>query len=227
MSRLPTEAAVPPPSSGAVPAARRGRLRRVGLMAGLLLACVAARADAVDTLREFVREVKTGRAAFTQTVTSPDGKRTRTSGGRFEFARPDRFRFAYAKPFEQLIVGDGQKVWIYDPDLQQASVRPMSQALGATPVALLTGTTLERDFELSALPARDGLAWAQAKPRRADAGFELLRVGFAGKQLAAVEIVDGFGQTSVLRFSEVEQGVEVPAGTFRFTLPAGAELLTQ
>lgn len=199
----------------------------MGWMIALLMASGAVRADAVDTLRGFVRDVKTGRAAFTQTVTSPDGKRTRTSGGRFEFARPDRFRFAYAKPFEQLIVGDGQKVWIYDPELQQASVRPMSQALGTTPAALLTGTTLDRDFELSALPARDGLEWAQARPRRADAGFELLRVGFAGRQLAAVEIVDGFGQTSVLRFSQVEQGVELPPETFRFTLPAGAELLTQ
>lgn len=188
---------------------------------------LAARADAADTLREFVRDVKTGRAEFTQTVTSPDGRRTRTSSGRFEFARPDRFRFEYLKPFEQLIVGDGRQVWIYDPALQQASVRPMSQALGATPAALLTGTSLERDFELAALPARDGLDWVQARPRQADGGFALLRVGFAGRQLAALEIVDDFGQTSVLRFSRVEQGVALAPEMFRFTLPAGAELLTQ
>lgn len=191
-----------------------------GLLPGL------AWADAVDTLREFVRDVKTGRAAFTQTVTSPDGKRTRTSAGRFEFARPDRFRFAYTKPFEQLIVGDGQQVWIYDPDLQQASVRPMAQALGATPAALLTGSAIERDFDLAALPARDGLEWVQARPKRTEGStFEVLRVGFAGKQLAAVEIVDGFGQTSVLRFSEVEQGVALPAETFRFAPPAGVAVL--
>jgi outer membrane lipoprotein carrier protein len=187
----------------------------------------AVRADAADTLRDFVRDVKTGRAEFTQTVTSPDGRRTRTSSGRFEFARPDRFRFEYLKPFEQLIVGDGRQVWVYDPALQQASVRPMSQALGATPAALLTGTSLERDFELVALPARDGVEWVQARPRQPDGGFALLRVGFAGRQLAALEIVDDFGQTSVLRFSRVEQGVALPPEAFRFTLPAGAELLTQ
>jgi outer membrane lipoprotein carrier protein len=199
------------------------------MLLGLAVAAPAA-ADAVDTLREFVRDVRSGRAEFTQTVTSPDGKRVRQSSGRFEFARPDRFRFTYTKPYEQLIVGDGQQVWIYDPDLQQASVRAMTQALGATPAALLTGAAIERDFELVALPPRDGLAWVQARPRRSDGNggsFELMRVGFAGKQLAAVEIVDSFGQTSLLRFSQVEQGVALPPETFRFTLPAGAQLLTQ
>jgi outer membrane lipoprotein carrier protein len=207
---------------------RRAWTASVALVAVAMLgASPPAAADAVDTLRDYVRDVKSGRAAFTQTVTSPDGRRTRISNGRFEFARPDRFRFEYHKPFEQLIVGDGRQVWIYDPALQQASVRPMSQALGATPAALLTGTGLERDFDLEALPARDGLEWVQAKPRQAEGSFALLRVGFAGRQLSALEIVDSFGQTSVLRFSQVEQGVALPAETFRFTLPAGAELLTQ
>lgn len=202
-------------------------MRRVAVAALLALASAAASAaDAVDTLRAFVRDVASGRAEFTQTVTSPDGRRTRTSSGRFEFARPDRFRFEYVRPFAQTIVGDGRQVWIYDPALQQASVRPMSQALGATPAALLTGTSLERDFELSALPARDGLDWVQARPKQAEGGFSLLRVGFAGAQLAALEIVDSFGQTSVLRFERVEQGAALPPETFRFTPPPGVELLT-
>lgn len=204
---------------------RRG-LWALALAVAALLGPPRAHADAVETLRAFVREVKTGRAVFTQTVTSPDGKRTRTSSGRFEFARPDRFRFAYAKPFEQLIVGDGRDVWIYDPELQQASVRPMAQALGATPAALLAGSAIERDFDLAALPARDGLEWVQARPKRAEgSGFDVLRVGFAGARLAVIEVVDGFGQTSVLRFSEVEQGVALPAETFRFTPPAGVAVL--
>src|SRR5438046_10418278 len=102
------------------------------LLAAVLIAgaSFAARADAVDTLREFVRDVKTGRANFTQTVTSPDGAKKKTSSGSFEFSRPNRFRFNYAKPFEQVIVGDGQKVWIYDADLNQVSSRKMTQALG-------------------------------------------------------------------------------------------------
>lgn len=193
----------------------------------LVAASAAAHADAVDTLREFVREAKTGRAAFTQTVSSPDGAKKRSSSGRFEFARPDRFRFAYAKPFEQLIVGDGQKVWLYDADLNQVSVRPMEGALGATPAALLAGTALERDFNLSVQPSAQGLDWALAVPKQKDGAFQSLKVGFRGKVLAAVEIVDGFGQRSLLEFSEVQTNVPLADGTFRFTAPKDASVLKQ
>jgi len=125
---------------------------RAALAAAALVFAAAAHADAVDTLRDFVRDVKTGRAAFTQTVTSPDGARKKTSSGSFEFARPNRFRFIYTKPFEQTIVADGQKVWIHDPDLNQVSARKLSAAIGSTPAALLAGGNLEQDFTLSAQP---------------------------------------------------------------------------
>jgi outer membrane lipoprotein carrier protein len=184
-----------------------------------------ARADAVDTLREFARDVKSGRANFTQTVSSPDGARKKTSSGSFEFMRPNRFRFAYNKPFEQLIVGDGQKVWLHDVDLNQVSVRPLDQALGGTPAALLAGGLLERGFELSALPSRDGLDWVQALPRAKDGSVAQLRVGFRGKELAALEIVDAFGQRSVLQFSAVQQGVAVPAERFHFVPPPGVDVI--
>lgn len=193
----------------------------------LAAASAAAQADAVDTLREFVREAKTGRAAFTQTVSSPDGAKKRSSSGRFEFARPDRFRFAYAKPFEQLIVGDGQKVWLYDADLNQVSVRPMEGALGATPAALLAGTALERDFNLSVQPSAQGLDWALAVPKQKDGAFQSLKIGFRGKVLAAVEIVDGFGQRSLLEFSDVQTNVPLADGAFRFTAPKDASVLRQ
>ena len=196
-------------------------------LTGLLLgaATLAAQADAVDTLREFTRDVKSGRAAFTQTVTSPDGAKKKSSTGSFEFSRPNRFRFAYSKPFEQLIVSDGQKVWLHDIDLNQVSVRQLDQALGATPAALLAGGSLERDFELSALPARDGLDWAQASPRAKDGSVTQLKVGFRGKELAALEIVDAFGQRSLLQFSAVQQGVAVPVERFRFVPPAGVDVI--
>lgn len=196
-------------------------------LTGLLLgaATLAAQADAVDTLREFTRDVKSGRAAFAQTVTSPDGAKKKSSTGSFEFSRPNRFRFAYSKPFEQLIVSDGQKVWLHDIDLNQVSVRLLDQALGATPAALLAGGSLERDFELSALPARDGLDWALATPRAKDGSVTQLKVGFRGKELAALEIVDAFGQRSLLQFSAVQQGVAVPAERFRFVPPAGVDVI--
>src|SRR5256885_7320288 len=164
------------------------------LLAAVLIAgaSFAARADAVDTLKEFVHDVKTGRAAFTQTVTSPDGAKKKTSSGTFDFSRPNRFRFAYAKPFEQVIVADGQKVWIYDADLNQVSSRKFSQALGATPAAILAGGSLEKDFTLSALPSKDGLDWAQATPKAKDGAFQSVRIGFKGRDLSAVEIIDSF-----------------------------------
>lgn len=201
------------------------RLRH--LIPALLLVATSAHADALDTLKSFITEVKTGRAAFTQTVTSPDGAKKRSSSGSFEFSRPDRFRFAYAKPYEQLIVADGQKVWLFDTDLNQVTVRPFDQALGATPAALLAGSSLERDFELKALPDEGGLQWAQALPRAKDGSFRSLKIAFRGKALAAVEIVDAFGQRSRLDFSQVEANPALAAERFRFTPPPGTDVLAQ
>ena len=191
------------------------------------LAPVAARADAVDTLRDFIRDVKSGRAQFTQTVTSPDGAKKKTSSGSFEFSRPNRFRFSYVKPFEQLIVADGQKVWIYDADLNQASSRKFSSALGATPAALLAGGSLDRDFDLAPLPDKDGLAWVQATPKVKEGSFKSVRVGFRGKELAAVEIVDAFDQRSLLQFSQFVAASSLSPDAFRFTPPVGADVIEQ
>ena len=207
-------------------------MRRPGLIASLwaallITASFAARADAVDTLREFVRDVKSGRAAFTQTVTSTDGARKKLSSGQFEFLRPNRFRFAYSKPFEQLIVADGNKVWIFDTDLNQASSRRIAQALGSTPAALLAGSSLDTEFTLSAAPARDGLEWALATPKAKNGAFQSMRVGFKGRELAAVEIIDSFGQRSLLNFSRFEANVAFDADRFRFTPPAGADVVEQ
>lgn len=219
----------------------------------------AAQAGAVEQLEEFVRDVKTGQAAFTQTVTSPDGARTKTSSGRFEFSRPNRFRFAYVKPFEQAIVADGSKVWIFDADLNQVSSRRLSAALGATPAALLAGGSLTKDFVLAPQPDKDGLAWVLATARgteRAQAGasqrmpqgphkghgvkeapdgselptdsaFQSVRVGFRGKVLAAVEIVDTFGQRSLLQFSQFEANPVLKADAFVFKVPPGADVIEQ
>jgi outer membrane lipoprotein carrier protein len=199
------------------------------LLLSLLLmgAASATRADAVDTLKRFVSEVKTGQAAFTQTVTSPDGAKKKTSSGSFEFSRPNRFRFAYAKPFEQLIVADGQKVWIFDADLNQVSSRKLGAALGSTPAALLAGGSLDKDFDLQAQPLRDGLEWVLALPKAKDGPFQSMRVGFRDRALAAVEIVDSFGQRSLLQFSQFVPNAALAASRFTFTPPAGADVIEQ
>jgi outer membrane lipoprotein carrier protein len=193
----------------------------------LATAATVACADAVDTLREFVRDVKSGQAAFTQTVTSTDGARKKTSSGEFEFARPNRFRFNYTKPYSQLIVADGQKVWIFDADLNQASSRRIAQALGSTPAALLAGAALEPEFALLAQPSAGGLDWVQATPAAKDGPFQRMRVGFRGKELAAVEITDSFGQISRLEFSRFVPNTPVVAERYRFVPPAGADVMEQ
>lgn len=208
------------------------------LTAKTSLACVltmagAAHADGVATLRAFVKDVNTGRGNFTQLVTSPDGKKTRKSNGSLEFQRPNRFRFAYSTPTEQLIVGDGQKVWLWDADLNQVTVRPMGHALGATPAALLSGGSLDKDFTLkdvakSALSGADAdLEWVEATPRDKDGQFRSVRVGFKAGVLAALVIEDGFGQRSRLDFAQFESRVTLPATRFQFTPPAGADVLNQ
>ena len=186
-----------------------------------------AQADAQQQLREFVRDVKSGQARFTQTVTSADGARKRISSGSFEFQRPNRFRFNYTKPFEQVIVADGAKVWIFDADLNQASSRKLASAIGSTPAALLAGNSLETEFDLKNDGASEGLEWALATPKAKDGAFQSMRVGFRGKELVMVEISDSFGQTSLLRFSDFASNVVLSAERFRFTPPAGADVIEQ
>ena len=124
-------------------------------------------------------------------------------------------------------VGDGEKVWIYDADLNQVSSRKLGQALGATPAALLAGGSLERDFDLANLPAKDGLEWAEAKPKAKDGAFQAVRVGFKGSELAALEIIDSFGQRSLLRFRDFAANVPIPPERFVFTPPPGADVIEQ
>ncbi|ALV06463.1 outer membrane lipoprotein chaperone LolA [Roseateles depolymerans] len=205
------------------------RARAHGTLAGLVLLAATglARADGVASLQQFVTEVKSGRATFNQTVTAPDGKRKKATTGTFEFQRPNQFRFSYDKPAEQLIIGDGKKVWVYDPDLAQASVRNMDQALGATPVALLAGGDLSKDFILKSQPAEQGVEWALATPKRSDSGLQSLRLGFRGRELVALEIVDAFGQRSVMQFNSVQVNAKVAPERFRFDPPAGTDVMEQ
>ena len=193
----------------------------------LMVAAAGARADAVDTLKDFVRDVKTGQADFSQTVTSPDGVKKKTSTGHFDFSRPNRFRFTYQKPFEQSIVADGQKVWIYDADLNQASSRKFTQALGATPAALLAGGSLDKEFDLAPLPSKEGVEWAEATPKAKDGAFKSVRIGFRNKVLASVEVVDAFGQRSLLEFTKFVANEAIKPDTFVFTVPKGADLIEQ
>lgn len=186
-----------------------------------------AHADAVDTLRGFLRDTTSGKGSFTQTVTAADGVRKKVSSGTFEFLRPNRFRFVYGKPFEQWIVADGTKVWIYDPDLQQASSRKLDTALDSTPAALLAGGNLDKDFQLRDGGSRDGLDWVIATPKAREGTLRELRIGFKGRDPASIEILDGFGQRSLLQFSGYQGGVPLTREAFVFKPPAGVDVVEQ
>ncbi|RYG14433.1 MAG: outer membrane lipoprotein chaperone LolA [Burkholderiales bacterium] len=201
----------------------------------LLLAAHGASAAGLESLEAFIKSTKSGRAEFSQVVTSPpkDGQagKTKTSTGSFEFQRPNRFRFVYKKPFEQTIVADGQTLWLYDVDLNQVTARKQAQALGASPAALVASASdlgaLQKDFNLQGAPDKDGLQWVVATPKSRDAQLQSVRVGFRGLELAALEILDSFGQRSVMSFSKVEVNPALGAEAFSFKPPAGADVIRQ
>ena len=196
-------------------------------------------ANGLESLETFVKTVSSGRADFTQVVTAParEGQtaRSKTSSGTFEFSRPNRFRFLYQKPFEQSIVADGQTLWLYDADLNQVTARKQSAVLGSTPAALIAAApdlrSLQADFTLAAAPEKDGLEWVVATPKVKDGQLQAVRVGFrAGEKqagLAALEILDSFGQRSVMSFSKVEVNPSLPKDTFQFNPPKGADVIRQ
>jgi len=186
----------------------------------------AAQAASTDRFKSFLRTTQTARGAFEQKVYDRGGKLVQESKGSFVFLRPGRFRWVYDKPVDQVIVGDGERVWIYDRGLNQVTVRKLTRALGATPAALLAGSSdIDAAFELSDAGSRDGLEWLDAKPREPEAGFERVRMGFDAAGVQAMELSDNFGQTTLLKFSSLERNPKVDAKEFRFEPPKGTDVL--
>ncbi len=191
----------------------------------LVLFLSNSNAASVERFQSFLRTTQAARADFQQKVFDKSGKMVQESKGSFSFLRPGRFRWTYVKP-PQLIVGDGERVWIHDADLNQVTVRRASRVLGATPAALLAGASdLEKSFELVDAGAKDGLEWMEAKPREKESGFERIRLGLSATGVEAMELLDHFGQTTVLRFTNMVRNPQFDAGTFRFTPPKGVDVL--
>jgi chaperone LolA len=185
-------------------------------------------ATSIEELTALLRGTMTARAQFAQVVLDKDLKLLQQATGNMAFARPGRFRWEYDKPYEQVIVGDGARLWIYDKDLNQVTVRKLEGALGASPAALLAGSNeIEQGYTLSTAGSEQGLDWLEAVPKAQDTVFERIRLGFSKAGLEAMELRDQFGQVTVIRFSVMERNSELPPGWFRFTPPEGADVIRE
>ena len=201
-------------------------IRRSLFAAACLLAAQAAGAGAIDKLHQFLESTRTVRADFTQTVIARNGRQPQTSSGVMMFSRPGKFRWQIEKPYSQLLLGDGEKVWIHDPDLRQVTVRKAGTALGGTPASLLAGDAqIEKSFSLREAGERDGLEWIEAIPKVQDSGFEKVRLGFTGNDLRAMELFDSLGQITSLAFSHLERNPRLAPALFRFTTPANTDVI--
>lgn len=185
-----------------------------------------AQAGGIDQLRSFLNETRTFQADFEQSVISRNGRPPQVSSGRLAIFRPGKLRWEIHKPYPQLVVGDGVKIWIHDPELQQVTVRPAGQALGGSPAALLAGSNaLEKNFTLKEAGDAEGLAWVEATPKSAESGFEKVRIGMAGKAMQVMELFDNFGQTTRIHLLRPESNPNLPPTLFRFTPPAGSDVI--
>ena len=202
---------------------------------GLFLLCVVSLATqaagtADSVLDRFFRDLETLSAEFEQTLRDVDGKVTQHATGQLSIQRPGRFRWDYRTPYEQLVLGDGERLWTYDADLAQATVKPQEQALAGTPALLLSAGEQPRElFNIQALPGRGGELWFELTPKSGqgigDSQFDQLRLGFEDDNLVAMELVDSFEQTTQIRFNGLQRNAPLASGLFDFTPPAGVDVI--
>jgi len=202
-------------------------MRILILIGGLASALIAQSAFAlgIDQFRTFLKATPQARGTFTQTVIAKSGRRPQQSSGSFAFHRPGKFRWNYDKPYKQLIVSDGRKLWSYDPDLNQVMVRKLGDAVGSSPAALLAGDALEDNFTLIDAGTADGLQYIEAVPASKEGTFQSVRIGMKDNLPRLMEVRDNFGQTTIINLGQIEGNVALPADTFRFTPPKGADVV--
>ena len=195
----------------------------------VLAAAFAANALAAgaDVLKNYLRETNAASAQFTQVVYDRSMRKLQETSGTMQFSRPGRIRWSYEKPYEQLIVGDGEKLWVYDKDLNQVTVKAITQAIGGSPAALLAGSNdIEKDFRIVSSGTQDGLEWLEAVPRSNESTFQKVRMGFGKAGLEAMDLTDGFGQLTVVRFNNILRNPKLSPDIFRFTPPKGADVIS-
>jgi len=193
------------------------------------LISMSAQAAAIGNLKKFIAETSTVSANFSQTLYDKSRRTIQDSKGSMQFERPEKFRWSYAKPYEQIIVGNGKEVWFYDHDLNQATVRPFNLAIGSSPAALLAGNSdLEENFVLTELGLQEGMEWLEAVPKNKETMFEFIQMAFSPQgTLKLMALRDSLGQTTLLTFSELEKNPQLSESLFNFTPPASADVIRE
>lgn len=196
------------------------------VLTAALAAAGTAQAGAIDSLKKFNADTDGISGSFTQTVQSK--KKTQTSSGSFQILRPGLFKWDYTKPYKQTIVGDGKNIWLYDMDLKQVTKSNQNQAIGDSPAAILSNkTALDASYSLKEDGAAGGIEYVLATPKKNNAGYQFIRIGFKDGALAAMELKDSFGNKTSIRFGSLNTQPNLSRGTFKFTPPKGVDVLTQ
>ncbi len=196
------------------------------VVTGLFIAAQSSFADGVASLHDFFKNTDAMRAQFSQVVTDTKGRKIQEVQGSMQLQRPNKFRWDYAKPYEQQIISDGKQVFLYDTDLQQVTVRELSKALGSSPAALLAGgEAVEKSFTIKNAVRKDGLNWVLALPKDKDSGFERVLLGFKDETLRKMELYDSFNHITMITFDGVERNPKLQESTFLFIPPKGVDVV--
>ncbi len=196
----------------------------------VLLLCLILPVSLVraTTLDDFFSRTRSFQANFVQTQFDAEQKLMQTSEGRISVQRPDRFRLEYLKPYRQLYVADGKRLWSYDEDLEQIIAKPQAEVLANSPAMILSNVKILRDhYQVSHQGQEQGRDWYKLVPLKNDAGFESVFLAFAGRQLKIMEMLDSFGQTTRLEFGDMRINASLPAEVFRFVPPPGVDVIGQ
>ena len=185
---------------------------------------------ASNKLQQFFNQIKSMKADFSQSVVSESRPQVERSTGVLQMERPGKFRWDYQFPYEQKIVADGTKLWVYDIEMEQVIVKPLDLVLGNTPAVLLSGNADIADkFQIEEIAApgdnEKGLFWMQLTPKQEESGFEKLLLAFAGNKLKVMELKDAFGQVTRIVFSNLVENPDIPPNTFQFTVPPGVDVI--
>ena len=194
------------------------------IVVNIMGVALAAQAEGIEALRQFNNDADGIAGTFTQTVQSK--KKRQKSSGSFQILRPGLFKWVYQKPYQQEIVGDGQSIWLYDVDLKQVTQSNQDQTIGDSPAAILSNkSALDASYTLKEDGSQDGVDYVLASPKKNNAGYQFIRIGFKGNTLAAMELKDSFGNQTQIQFQNVNTRPNLSRSVFKFTPPKGVDVL--